>query len=177
MSDERSLAATTRKRQQARKEGRVAATPYLGGAIVWTLFFALLCSASPWVLNRCDELLESNFHAISNASYREGIRPDLLHVVRGCYIDVGSWLLPCLLCVLAVAILSRVAQVGFVWAPSRVGPSFSRVAPMQRFGHVFSLDTLFQFLRGIILFGLACLLVGYGIWSQRHAIAESVDQF
>lgn len=59
----------------------------------------------------------------------------------------GLWVL---LAAIAAAIAANFLQQGFVWAPSKLAPDFSRLSPAEGFKRVFGLDGLMHFLRSLM---------------------------
>ena len=170
MSDDRTLEPTRKRREQARSEGRVAATPFLGGVIVWLAVFAFLSFVFAtgnrgWIKTLTD---------VSHAPAGIPASHELTDFVRERVFSVASLLLPGLLVVLAISVLSRFAQVGFLWVPNRVSPNFSRVDPANRWNQLLSPDSLVQFANSLLLVCVALSLVGYGIWNGRDQIAGAL---
>lgn len=192
MSENRTLEPTLRRRQQARQEGRVAATPWLGAAITWLAIFVLGYTSANWLSNmiadanpiasssssqpaaipgRVSELGEvSELLAAMQEQHRATGRDQLLSLVRQTIFRVAFWLVPGLLAVVALATLGRVAQVGFMWVPKRILPDTSRVEPSSRFANVVSLDALFQCARGLLLVAMILGLLYLAIWEGRTTI-------
>jgi len=171
MSDDRTLEPTRKRRQQARDEGRVAATPFLGGVIVWLAAFAFLSFVgATWNSGWITTLTGAN-----QAPANIPASGDLVHFVRERAVSVASLLVPVLLVVLIISVLSRVAQVGFLWVPNRASPNFSRVDPASRWNQLLSPNSLLQFAKSLLLVCVAVSLLGYGLWNQRDQIAGTLS--
>ena len=185
MSDNRTLEPTLRRRQQARQEGRVAATPWLSAAITWLAVFVLGYGCADWLSTvivdasaTADSSVASGI-ALDEASllFVANLRQsgsmaghDLQSFVRQTMLGVAVWLVPCLLAIVGLATLGRIAQVGFMWVPKRVSPDVSRVQPSNRLGNLLSFDALFQCARGLLLIGLILGLLSLAIWEGRESI-------
>lgn len=171
MSDDRTLEPTRKRRKQARSEGRVVATPFLGGALVWLVVFAFFYVAvsGSWFTTFAD-VMDLNRTAqgseLPTASELPGFARERI-------ISVSGLLLPGLLALLAVSVLSRLAQVGFLWVPHRVVPNFSRIDPANRWNQLVSLDSLVQIAKSLLLVCGGVALVGYALWSGRDQLAEA----
>jgi len=92
--------------------------------------------------------------------------------LREAVLLIGTIVLPVASLCFAAAVVSRFAQVGYVWAPQRLLPHAQRLNPARRASELFSTGTLFQLLRGAGLSGVIFLLLGWGLWSQRDTLAR-----
>lgn len=185
MSDDRTLEPTLRRRQQARQEGRVAATPWLAAAITWLAIFVLGNVSADWLGTT---LLDASYRANMSASQgsvsedvvqlfnadpvRHGsvANEQLLTFVRQTALRVSVWLVPCLLAIVGLSVLARVAQVGFLWVPQRIVPDASRVLASHRVANLFSLDAMFQCMRGFLFVALVLGLLCLALWEGRQTI-------
>lgn len=162
---ERTLQATARRRKEARAEGRVVASPQIVGAITWLAVAAVMCSSSGLVLSTVRNKMAGVW---SEPQTVDGLA-DWLH---GCMGGVSIWLLPILLAVFFLAVISRIAQTGFVWVPTRVLPQANRINATQRMQNMFSMDRFVDVLRGMfVVVGGLSLVVG-GMWLERDQLVE-----
>ncbi len=173
MSDTRNLEPTARRRKQARDEGRVAATPFLGAAISWVTTCVAALTLAGWAASRFAAGLENRSAELSQ-SLAAG---SLIEIVRQCISDVCIWLIPGLLCVFLLTVISRLAQVGFLWVPNRIKPDFNRINPANRSQSVVSADSLVLFTRGLVLMAILLGVAGYGLWTDRATLASTVSEF
>ena len=175
MSDSRTLEPTLRRRQQARKEGRVPATRWLGAAITWLALFVVGHASSDWLVARVESAnanaSQANVVAADLSALfvpGEGANDRLIPFVREQVVRIAFWLVPCLLAGMILAILGRIAQVGFIWVPQKIAPDFSRLQPKDRSGG--SLDGVMQVVRGLALVALILGLTALAIWEGRETL-------
>lgn len=137
---------------------------------MWLLFFAgVLAVASSngkgWLESFANALMtDANVTAVHTSH-------GLIDHVRERAVAVSAWCVPVLLGAVAVAVLSRLAQVGFLWVPNRVAPNPDRINPANRASVLLSPDSLVQFAKSLLVVGVALSLVGYGLWDGREQIA------
>lgn len=165
MSDDRTQQPTAKRRQQARQEGRVVASSQVVGVVIWLAFAASLFFMGGSALALVRQGIECvwgepwNFSAV-----------DLDQQLRHVLVRLLIFTIPMFGAILGLAILARLAQVGVVWAPSRLTPEMNRLNPGQRLGSLLSADKFVQFVRGAGLVVCALSLMSFGIWSQRDTL-------
>lgn len=167
MSENRALQPTAKRRRQARQEGRVAASSQVVGAVLWLGMAAVTLASGPAIL----VWLSSPLEHVWSQPY-PGLPAELPDRVRETILSVGMTWWPLLGLIFSLAVCARLAQTGFLWAPSRLQPNTQRLNSTRRLAELFSADKLFQILRGIALILCALLLVGAGIWQQREALVQ-----
>ena len=83
---------------------------------------------------------------------------------------MAPFTLPILGLVLFLAIVCRLAQVGFLWVPRRVVPDMNRLNPRGKSVGLLSAEKLVLLIRGAALIVSALGLVGWGIWYERETL-------
>ncbi len=168
MSD-RTQKPTAKRRQEARQQGRVAASSPLVGAVTWLGVAVMLATFGARAVIAAKETVESVW------SSPHSLDPlQLLSTVREAFLSVAVFAIPVLVVVLLLAILGRLAQVGFLWIPDRVLPKVDRIQPGQRFTELISIDKFVTALRGVAIFTAMGVLLWCGIWYQREAIVRTM---
>lgn len=71
---------------------------------------------------------------------------------------------------MALGIIASVAQVGLLWAPSRIKPTISRISPGAGFGRIVSIEGAVEFLKGIV----KVCLVGFACWLAVQPLLRDV---
>lgn len=165
MSDNRTHQPTAKRRQQARKEGRVAASHLVGGALSWLVLAALVLYSAAWLISL---LRSESGRNISLPTSAEGLRDFVFAIL----VKVNAYMLIPLGVILGIAILSRLSQVGFLWVPSRVLPDMSRLNPGPQLTMLLSIDKVFQAGRGLLLIICALALIGWGIVFQQDQLMQ-----
>ncbi len=88
-------------------------------------------------------------------------------------LEAVRWVFPILLAALAVALLTSLAQGGFVFAPEALSPKFERLSPGNKLKQMVSLTALSTILKSLVPFS-AIIWVGYdGIRSHWGEILLS----
>lgn len=174
---EKTEEATDAKREEFRKQGQVAHTRELGGALV---FFA--ASGSIWALGR---YFYGNFHDLFNKT----MGSDMVVVVRaGAPLEILQFaavkviflIAPVVLGAAAIGVFSSVAQTGFLNVENALSPDLNRVNPLEGFKRIFSLRGIVEGLKSIaklmaIGFVLYILLKGE-IGKIPYLISSSPDE-
>ena len=171
MSDQdRSLQPTAKRRQMARAEGYVAVSVQVTAATIW-----LAASCGLLVLGGAGLTMMKDMLVQLWQSPWTSIGPDVAtgaERLREAVLLTGTIVLPVASLCFAAAVVSRFAQVGYVWAPQRLLPNTQRLNPARRASELFSTGALSQLLRGAGLSCVTFLLLGWGLWSQRDSLAR-----
>lgn len=171
MSDERSLDPTPRKRKEARSEGRVAVSGMLVGAFIWMFVVSGLYANRARIVTAAREGIRtawsSSLH-LPNDEFTLG--PDVASLT----FRVLAILTLALAGIFSIAVLGRLAQIGFLWAPNRIGPARYAQPLGARFTEIFSLNSLVTAIRALFIM-VACFSLFAGlIWWERDALAKSL---
>lgn len=154
---------TAKRRKEARESGRVVASSQVVGAIVWLAVASGVYAYGSDVLT----IVQSQFVAAWSQPQASAGLSDWL---RACLTSMSAVLFPVVGLVFVLSVVGRLAQTGFVWAPSRLVPDAERLSPNQRLLSMFSLDKLVDLVRGTFVVASALAMVVGGIWYQREAI-------
>ncbi len=157
---ERTEQATPKRRQEARKKGRIVKSQDLvaGGCL---LLSTLLLSLS--FENNGEYALELVRSSLSQdfALQTDAVSFSAYFVSR--IMQAFSKLLFFLFAIVGASVGLNVLQTGFVFIPTNIAPKLERINPSKNFSKVFSLDTLVQIIFGFIKFfilaGVATLLI------------------
>jgi flagellar biosynthetic protein FlhB len=155
---ERSQAATPRRRERAREEGQVArsreavaAAIFLGG-----LFFFGLTGTT--LARQMAALTTDTFVTL------DAIDMSLpgLHLLLSQYVSrTAVMLLPLLITVFVVALALNVVQTGFLVSLKALQPKWSRISPLQGLRRVFSAQSVHELLKSLLKVGI----VGYIVYA------------
>ena len=165
--EEKSFAATPRRREEARKKGQVARSPELGAAatllaVVLVLHALLPGDAGLSLLG--DARTAFRFGAHDTLTFGDAQRWQVVGLAWA-----GRLLLPTLLLSLALALAAGVGQVGFAVTPEALAPKWERVNPASGFKRLFSLHGSVELLKGLLKLGL----IGGLCWATLHGAWES----
>lgn len=154
---EKSHEPSQKRLDEARKKGDVprsadltTAAVYGGAALAITLSgsyaISILGNVAAGLMEQSDRLSQSMI-----ASARAP--------VMGLLWSFGMPLLPLLLMPMAAAILSVIVQRGFILAPDRIIPKWSRISPLTSLGQKFGREGLFAFGKSLLKLIIVCVLV------------------
>ena len=151
---ERTEAATPRRRQKAREEGQVAKSREIvsSGLFLGTLLFFTLAGTH---LSR--QMIELTRHALTTLGNVE-ISPEGIHILFVDYLSrTTSMLLPLFLTIFVLALATNVLQTGFLLFPKGLEPKFSRINPWQGIQRLFSTQSLSELCKSLFKIGI----IGY----------------
>lgn len=145
MSFEKTEQATKRRREKARRQGQVARTRELPGALA-VLAAVFLLSANPleWV-GRWKAFLQQGLDTAVHSDISMG--SSLLGSTGLLVLQLAG---PVLLLVWIVATLSLAGQGGFVFAPAALQPRWERISPAANLKKLFSLSGWSRLLRSFV---------------------------
>ncbi len=155
---ERTEKATPRRRQEARKKGQVAKSRELPSALVLLGGVLLLWMAgSPMVKG-----ILSIWRGLLANCGRMSLSPESL--THMCF-ELGGRLAivvgPMVLAMAILAVMSNLAQVGWVVSSEAISPRFSNLNPVKGLKRIFSLRSLVETFKSF----LKIIIVGYVAWT------------
>ena len=154
---EKSHEPSQKRLDEARKKGDVprsadltTAAVYGGAALAITLSGSyainMLGSSAAGLIEQSDRLSQS-----MTASARAP--------VMGLFSSFGLPLMPLLLMPMAAAIGSIIVQRGFIFAPEKIMPKWSRISPLTSLGQKFGREGMFAFGKSLLKLIIVCVLV------------------
>jgi flagellar biosynthetic protein FlhB len=163
---------TPKRRDEARKKGKVAKSRDLSGAVV--LLTALLCLIlwGPVLGRKTLEMLKL---------YLGQIRPGMVgpNQVAPLFVGFGltlaGLLTPIFLSLSAAAILGTYAQVGKIFSTERITPDLSRLQFLKGFGRFFSLNTLVELLKSLAKIAVIGLVAYYSVRAELPTLLPLLD--
>ncbi len=162
-AEEKTEAATPRKRQKTREEGQVAKSQDLSASVVLISGLLALYSLAVFMWTRMTNMLQTIMRHLSSDMLREAgwwILPTetALHTFFSCWLPLGL-----LTAVAAAAIM--VYQVGFKVATKPLIPKPDRFNPVSGLKKIASMRTLVELLKGILK---ALILLGMLFFMLRN---------
>ncbi len=155
---------TSKKLDDARKEGQVAKSKEIGNAFSLLALFLVMKLYLGTMGTRFIEVFSAVYQQIPDVSkmYNGGLPVASLHVlIRGMMFQILVIMAPVLLIGVAIAIICDVAQVKWKPTTKPLQPKFSKLNPMKGFGRIFSPNSLVELLKSI----LKLALIGYMVYS------------
>ncbi|MCI8922901.1 MAG: flagellar biosynthesis protein FlhB [Lachnospiraceae bacterium] len=155
---------TSKKLDDARKEGQVAKSKEIGNAFSLLALFLVMKLYLGTMGTRFIEVFSAVYQQIPDVSkmYNGGLPVASLHVlIRGMMFQILVIMAPVLLIGVAIAIICDVAQVKWKPTTKPLQPKFSKLNPMKGFGRIFSPNSLVELLKSV----LKLALIGYMVYS------------
>jgi flagellar biosynthetic protein FlhB len=130
------------KLQRLREEGQVVKSQELISALSLFLPALMLLFLAPFMLRTCVEMVRFYFLRVTEL---DPVKDRIIVLVFFKYLAILAS--PILAVAVFSALLSNIAQVGFLFTAKPITPDFSRVLPKvgQFFSRIFSVDGLFNF--------------------------------
>jgi flagellar biosynthetic protein FlhB len=165
---EKTEPASDRKREEARRKGKIARSVELNSALV--LLFGLL------ILYVGGSTLASGMAEIARSAFmRSGTMPvnvENLHaMMSGGMVRLGLLMAPVILGIMVVGLASSYLQVGFVYSPEVLRPTFDKINPMQGIKKILvSRRSLMELAKSMIKVTIVGIVAYFGI---KDVIAEA----
>ena len=162
--DERTEAATPRRREEARERGHVARSADLSSAVI---LLAAVLALQFFGRGLSDRLFGATAGILQRLAEVDGSRENLALHYGGACVAAFLGFLPILLVIVIAAIGVNVAQVGFLFVTEPLAPSFDRIDPIAGFGRIFSVRSVARMASGLLKVAAVGLVVFLTIWAER----------
>ena len=169
--DERTEQATGRKRKKARQEGNVPRSRDLTGLMpLWVLFLYFSFSGVflATLVSYMKGALKRGFQLPVNET-------TLLHVFREDAAQIGLMMAPVLALILLAVAAVHFLQTGFLITAAPLSPDLSKLNPLKGLGRFFSLNNLFETIKGILKIVVLGTLLYLIIRSELITIPLLID--
>lgn len=161
---------TVYKERKAREEGKVARSQEIVSSVVLLGSFLTLWLTSEYIINESKNLFVDSFQKIDMAFVPGNINHFLLNAVW----DLTKLTAPIMLITVVLAIISNVAQVGFVFAPKAMKVDFKKISftTNKLFSKIFfSKQTAMNLAKSIFKVAVVvAIAVAFVQWKQREII-------
>lgn len=164
---EKTEKATTRRREKAREEGKVAKSMELNSALMLCLGFLSLYTLSPYVTEKIRMLLT---HTLSNAPMIASSDATFVSVFNTGLTSFLAISLPIFVFASFIAVGSNVIQIGFAISPKAMEPKLEKLDLVKGLKRLFSLQKLVNGVRDII----KLIIIGFVAYA---AIKSEFDTF
>jgi flagellar biosynthetic protein FlhB len=164
---------TPKRRDEARKKGKVAKSRDLSGALVLLTGLLSLVIWGPMLGRKTMEMLQV---------YLGHIRPGLVgpNQVAPLFMSFGltlaGLLTPIFLSISAVAILGTYAQVGKIFSTNTITPDFSKIQLFKGLQRFFSLNTYVELLKSVAKITLIIVVAYYSVKRELPDLLPLLDQ-
>jgi len=158
---------TSKKLSQAREKGNVAQSAEIKSWLILLAGMAALVSLGPFMANNIRRTVLPFIERPDALTVDFNLMPVLL---EGMAKEIGLIMFPILLLMVVVAIVSNVAQFGFLFSPEKIQPDIAKVSPLKGLKKMFSAKSLMEFLKGI----LKLLAVGFVSFSMALPMLHDI---
>jgi len=170
--EERTERPTPHKREEVRQKGEVAKTRELPATAVLLSGALALAAMGSFTYQ---EVSRITTRILSFSIIRGEGAGDLMLLLEDCVIALLLALSPVLVVVFVTAVLSNVAQVGFVLSLEALKPKFSKVNPLKGLERLFSKQSLMELFKSLLKL-LIIGIVAYGsVEGEMGGLADLGD--
>ncbi len=161
--------ATPRRRQKAREKGQVARSKEISAALATAGALAVVA----WQANVVPAQWAESFRDLLHLASRPELRPWI--IVHSVFLTTLRLTAPAMALAAIFGTAGSVVQGGFVWAPSSLAPTFSRLNPATRFSQLISVTALANLLKSLVPFGAIAYIVVKTLASEWLHFAGAVQ--
>jgi len=169
-SGEKTFDPTAHRRQEARDQGQVAYSQDLGSAVLLLVAGFLFLLMGGQIVEFSIGLMRRDLGSVATLTPDPGKM--MLHwhaIMKG----LAAILFPMLGYLVLAAVVSNIAQVGFLFLPDRLSPDFSRISPVQGLKRIFSLTGTARLGFGLFKIIVITAVAGVVIWSRRDDVLRA----
>jgi flagellar biosynthetic protein FlhB len=166
---EKTEKATPKKRQDTRKKGQVPKSQDVAGSL--TLLSAFLCLVvfSGYFKEKLIHLYKDIF---VNRLTMDVTTDNVMMIFRDYGIQIIVLLAPLFLTVVIAALISNIAQVGFMLSGESLKMQFSKINPIKGFKNIFSMKSLVELAKSLLKLTIIGYLVYSTLWDKRVEMAS-----
>ncbi len=157
---ERTEPATPQRKRKARKEGDIAKSQEVSGALAMLVVAGVI---SWWFSSSVPEFLAELRHAFKFENWRSLTQGGAVEVVHHVGNQVFSIAMPVAAFTMVVGVLGTLMQVGVMFNMSLVKPKGNRINPLNFFKRTFSMDFPISLLRSIFKGMGVVAIAAYGL--------------
>lgn len=160
---EKSHAPSPRHRQQARDSGKSWRSPDFQAGVLLLLVFSLWRWFLPYAGSRLGQMEASALTISTHEAFAVAVTHLFLLVA-----STGAWVVGPFAGILMAAgiALAIVSQGGLLFRPQAALPDINRINPMAGIQRMFSIQSLWNLLRGLLKIGIVAAVAGVEIWQQ-----------
>lgn len=145
--EEKSEPASGRKLEEAHRKGNIPKSRDVTSLIpIWMLFLLLVYGGA--LFSGINSFVKTSFYRISDIPTIT--ESSLVEIIRGDIVNIGSIMLPFFLAIFITILIVNFLQTGFKISIGVLSPNFSKLNPLSGFKRLFSLNAIFESLKGIL---------------------------
>lgn len=168
---ERTERATPRRRQEARRDGQVARSAELTGAIALLAALLALVAFGPGMLQNLGDLMRAGLVDRGDSIETTQGALSVLHHVGGRLL----WILtPLLASLMAIGLLVNILQVGFLFTTKPLMPQLSKLDPIKGFTRLFGRRGFVELLKAIAKVSAVGIVAFFTVRSDIESLVPLV---
>ncbi|KAA3659070.1 MAG: flagellar biosynthesis protein FlhB, partial [Calditrichaeota bacterium] len=162
---EKTEEASPRRRNDAREKGNVAKSVELNSAVIILAGSTFLYLSGGFLLQRIIELFKAYLTGASAFEMTpEEVRPMFVKMT----FQIIELLGPFLIFIVVIGLSVNIVQVGFLWAPKSLQPTFNKLNIISGLKRLFAVKSLLELVKNIIrLFIIGTII--YAVLSSKYA--------
>ncbi|MBW7473283.1 flagellar biosynthesis protein FlhB [Paenibacillus oenotherae] len=168
-SQEKTERATPKKRQESREKGQVAKSADLPAAFILLFVFLSFIMLGDFYQERLLHLFGLMFEQKLLLQITTG---NVMSLFSEIMFQVFILLAPIFAIAVIVAILGSYVQIGFLFTGEPLKLKLSKLNPINGFKQIFSMRSLFEFVKNILKLLVIGLIVYLNLWSERDHIMQ-----
>lgn len=168
--DNKTEAATPKRKEEARKQGQVAVSRDVSTAAVLLGGVGLLGAMLPAGLLKMTEMTRQGLTLPFPGSwYRELSIDQVYTILIQTGVTVGVLSLPIVAGVVVLGTVATLLQTGFLWRTTGLKLEWSRINPAKGFSKLASLRSVVELVKGLLKIAI---ITGVGLWAARHDVFQ-----
>lgn len=146
---------TSRKLEEARKKGQVPLSREVNNWLMILAGTLLIATTSDSLFSNLTDVMKGFIeHSYAFPGGVEGLTVMLSQTAW----DVFLILAMILLALMVAAAAGPLGQIGPLFAPEKIKPDWSKISPIKGFGRLFSMNSMMEFLKGVLKLALIALI-------------------
>ena len=164
---DKSQEPTPHRRQKAREEGQVARSQDLGSALLLLVGTLILLMSGKTLI---DFLGWYTTRQLGGEATLVADVDSVMVVWNTTVMGLAKCLLPIFGLIMLTAIAVNLAQVGFLFLPTKLSPDVSRLSLIKGFGRLFSIASAARFVFGLFKIAVIAAVAFFSLYGERETI-------
>lgn len=172
---EKTEEATSKKKEDARKEGQVAKSVEITTAFLFIGMFYALKMFAKYMYDKLIDVMNYSYNIIP--TIKEGILEDdyIQKLIVYVFEQILIILAPMFIVSMAVGIITNLVQVGWKPTSKPLMPKFSRLNPLSGFKRLFSMKSIFELLKSIVKLTIIGVIIYNIVKKEVNHIQELLN--
>ena len=167
-----------RKLEKAREEGNTFTSKEVNSFLsIFTLSLLVVLLGGGFSISLTDRLrrfVTSPYDLIATIGKNSSNPPssNVMIIMSDLMLDVMPFIILPALIMMIVNIFANLAQHGIIYSPDVIRPQLSRISPIAGFKRIFSLNSIVEFLKGVLKIMLVGIIVYIAIKSEIRTLSH-----